>query len=53
VVITTEKGSHYLSIAPHPHRLSFVDLQRAIQVAHVVALTQTRNAPVCAPQTPP
>jgi len=33
VVITTETGVHFLSVLPHPHRLSFRELSAAIDIA--------------------
>ena len=33
VVITTETGVHFLSVLPHPHRLSFRELSAAINIA--------------------
>jgi hypothetical protein len=33
VLITTELGVHFLSVVPHPHRLSFKDLSRAVTIA--------------------
>jgi hypothetical protein len=33
VLITAERGLHYLSIVPHPHRLSFQRLPHAIDIA--------------------
>lgn len=33
VLITTKGGDHFLSIVPHPHRLSFSQLPQAIEVA--------------------
>ena len=33
VLITSESGVHLLSVVPHPHRLSFKDLSRAITIA--------------------
>jgi hypothetical protein len=37
VVITTELGVHFLSVMPHPHRLSFRDLSKATEMAHLWA----------------
>jgi hypothetical protein len=33
VLITSENGVHFLSVVPHPHRLSFKDLSRAVTIA--------------------
>jgi hypothetical protein len=33
VLITTKDGDHFLSIIPHPHRLSFSRLPQALEVA--------------------
>jgi hypothetical protein len=33
VLITSENGVHLLSVVPHPHRLSFKDLSRAVTIA--------------------
>lgn len=33
VLITTEGGRHYLSIFPHPHRLSLSEYSVALQIA--------------------
>ena len=33
VLITTTSGNHLLSVVPQPHRLSFEDLSRAMEVA--------------------
>jgi len=33
VLITTKGGDHFLSVVPHPHRLSFSHLPQAIEVA--------------------
>ena len=33
VLITTENSVHFLSVVPHPHRLSFKELPRAIAIA--------------------
>jgi hypothetical protein len=33
VLITTETGVHFLSVVPHPHRLSFTDLSHAVAIA--------------------
>jgi hypothetical protein len=33
VLITSESGVHFLSVVPHPHRLSFKDLARAVAIA--------------------
>jgi hypothetical protein len=33
VLITSERGLHFLSVVPHPHRLSFHDLGDAIAMA--------------------
>ncbi len=33
VLITSEGGVHFLSVVPHPHRLSFKDLDRAVAIA--------------------
>lgn len=33
VVITSESGRHFLSISPHPHRLSLAEYGRALQIA--------------------
>ena len=33
VVITTELGIHFLSVVPHPHRLSFRNLSKASEIA--------------------
>ena len=32
-LITSEHGAHFLSVVPHPHRLSFKDLSRAVTIA--------------------
>jgi hypothetical protein len=33
VLITTKGGDHYLSIIPYPHRMSFSQLPKAIEMA--------------------
>jgi len=33
VLITTEDGRHFLSVVPHPHRLSLSDHTHALQIA--------------------
>jgi len=33
VLITTKNGDHYLSIIPYPHRMSFSQLPKAIEIA--------------------
>jgi hypothetical protein len=33
ILITTERGVHYLSIVPHPHRMSLGALPRAVEIA--------------------
>jgi hypothetical protein len=33
VLITTEAGRHFLSIVPHPHRLSLGEYAIALQIA--------------------
>ena len=33
VLITTEGGRHYLSVVPHPHRLSLSEYSAALQIA--------------------
>ena len=33
VLITTEEGRHYLSVVPHPHRLSLSEYTAAVQIA--------------------
>lgn len=39
MLVTTDAGLHFISIVPHPHRLSFKDLSDAIRIA-----TQWANA---------
>jgi hypothetical protein len=34
VLITTELGIHFLSVMPHPHRLSFTNLAKATEIAN-------------------
>jgi hypothetical protein len=49
VLITTEGGRHFLSVIPHPHRLSLSEYALAVQIAkrwadaHNVAVWQTNN----------
>ena len=33
VLITTEGGRHFLSVIPHPHRLSLSEYNLALQIA--------------------
>jgi hypothetical protein len=33
VLITTENGRHFLSVIPHPHRLSLSEYTLALQIA--------------------
>jgi hypothetical protein len=33
VLITTEGGRHFLSVVPHPHRLSLAEYTAALQIA--------------------
>ena len=33
VLITTEAGRHFLSVVPHPHRLSLGEYSIALQIA--------------------
>ena len=33
VLITSKGGDHYLSIIPYPHRMSFSQLPKAIEIA--------------------
>jgi hypothetical protein len=33
VLITTEGGRHFLSVIPHPHRLSLSEYSLAVQIA--------------------
>jgi hypothetical protein len=33
VLITTERGRHFLSIVPYPHRLSLAEYTAAFQIA--------------------
>jgi len=33
VLITTEGGRHFLSVVPHPHRLSLSEYSVALQIA--------------------
>ena len=33
VLITTETGLHFLSVVPHPHRVSFQSLEHAKNIA--------------------
>ena len=33
VLITTEGGRHLLSVVPHPHKISFKELSRAVDIA--------------------
>jgi hypothetical protein len=33
VLITTEGGRHFLSVVPHPHRLSLSEYPLALQIA--------------------
>jgi hypothetical protein len=40
VVITTEIGRYFLSVFPHPHRLSFANLPAAIEMASRWATSQ-------------
>jgi hypothetical protein len=44
VLITSETGVHLLSVVPHPHRLSFKDLSRAVAIA--VQWANANNAEV-------
>lgn len=47
VLITTEGGRHFLSVIPHPHRLSLSEYPLALQIAkrwadaHNVAVWRT------------
>ena len=40
VLITTRDGAHFLSIVPHPDRMSFKELDRAIAIAKLWAAAQ-------------
>jgi hypothetical protein len=33
VLITSERGRHFLSIVPHPHRLSMAEYRHALAIA--------------------
>ena len=44
VLITTESGTHFLSVIPHPHRLSFQQLDQAMTVACQWATANHANA---------
>ena len=44
VLITSEHDVHFLSVVPHPHRLSFKDLSRAVTIA--VQWANANNAQV-------
>jgi hypothetical protein len=44
VLITSDAGIHLLSVVPHPHRLSFKDLPRAVAIA--VQWARANNADV-------
>jgi hypothetical protein len=49
VLITTEATSHFLSVVPHPHRLSFNGLEHARDIpfqwarANAASVWQTRD----------
>ncbi len=43
VLITTEHGVLYLSVVPHPHRVSFAELPRAREIAERWADAQRVN----------
>ena len=43
VLITTKGGDHYLSIIPYPHRMSFSQLPKAIEIASRWAKANNAN----------